>query len=124
MKAFLASLAVFAVVVGASVLHSVCLERITDRLAAFETAFPKKEKEEYSPDPTMRQAEEYWSKMRGRLSATVNARYLNAVTNALCNVIDYYENGSVSDYEASRSLLREAVEALKLSDTVDLASVI
>ena len=124
MKAFLASLAVFAIVLCASVIHAVCLSHITDRLDDMEASFPKKEREKNSPDPTLRQAEEYWDKMRNRLVGTVNVRYLNAVTNALCNVIDYYEEGSVSDYEASRSLLKEAVKALRLSDTVDLSSVI
>ncbi len=124
MKAFIASLAVFAVVVCASVLHALCVSSVTDRLDDMETSFPQKENEKNAPDPTLRQAEAYWSKMRRRLSFTVNARYLNAVTNALRNVIDYYEEGSVSDYEASRSLLREAVGALRISDTVDLASII
>ncbi len=124
MKAFLAALALFSVVVSAAVLHALCIANITDRLDDMETSFPQKEKEKNAPDPTLRQAEAYWNKMRRRLSFTVNARYLNTVTNALRNVIDYYEEGSVSDYEASRSLLREAVEALRIADTVDLASII
>jgi len=123
-KAFLAALTVFALVLCLSMIHALCISRITDRLRDMEASFPKKEKEQNSPDPALRQAEEYWEKMRKRLAGTVNMRYLNAVTNALRNVIDYYEEGSVSDYEASRSLFREAVEALKLSDTVDLSSVI
>ena len=62
--------------------------------------------------------------MRARLSGTVNMRYLNTVSNAHQNVIDYYEEGSASDYEASRSLLREALESLRLSDGVKLSALI
>jgi len=123
-KAFVAALAVFTVLIGGSVVHALCLDNITDRMLELEASFPQKEAETNAPDPTLRQAEAYWNKMRRRLSFTVNARYLNTVTNALRNVIDYYEEGSVSDYEASRSLLREAVEALRIADTVDLASII
>jgi hypothetical protein len=124
MRAFIASLAVFAVVLSAAVLHALCIANVTDRLDGMEASFPKKEKEQNSPDPALQQAEEYWSNMRRRLSATVNMRYLNAVTNALRNVIDYYEEGTVSDYEAARSLFREAVEALRISDTIEFASLI
>ena len=124
MRAFIASLAVFAVVLSAAVLHALCIANITDRLDDMEACFPKKEKEQNSPDPALQQAEEYWYNMRKRLVGTVNMRYLNAVTVALVSVIDYYEEGSVSDYEAARSLLREAVQALRISDTVDFASII
>ncbi len=124
MKAFVAALAVFAVLVGGSLIHAVCLTSITAHLQELEASFPKKEAETNAPDPILRQAEAYWNRMRARLAGTVNMRYLNTVTNALCNVIDYYEEGSVSDYEASRSILREALESLRLSDAVRPASII
>ena len=124
MKAFVAALAVFALLIGGSVIHALCLERISERLFTMEASFPEKKAETNAPDPAIRQAEAYWNTVRDRLVGTVNMRYLNAVSNALRNVIDYYEEGSVSDYEASRSLLREAVETLRLSDKVGFASVI
>ena len=124
MKAFVAALAVFTVLIGGSVVHALCLDNITDRMLELEASFPQKEAETNAPDPTLRQAEAYWSRMRARLTGTVNMRYLNTVTNALRNVIDYYEEGSVSDYEASRSLLREALESLRLADGVRISSLI
>ena len=124
MKAFVTALAVFAVLISGSVVHALCLDNITDRMLEFEAIFPQKEAETNAPDPTLRQAEAYWQTMRARLSGTVNMRYLNTVSNALQNVIDYYEEGSVSDYEASRSLLREALESLRLSDGVKLSALI
>ncbi len=124
MKAFVTALAVFAVLVGGSAVHALCLDNVTDRMLELEASFPQKEAETNAPDPTLRQAEAYWKTMRARLTGTVNMRYLNTVSNALRNVIDYYEEGSVSDYEASRSLLREALESLRLSDGVRLASLI
>ena len=124
MKAFVAALAVFAVLVGGSVVHAFCLDRITDDMLALEATFPSKEAETNAPNPTLRQAEAYWGRMWERLSGTVNMRYLNAVSIALQNVIDYYEEGSVSDYEASRSLLREALESLSLADGVSISSLI
>jgi len=123
-KAFVVALAVFAVLIGGAVVHALCLDNITDRMLELEAAFPQKEAETNAPDTTLRQAEAYWNRMRARLAGTVNMRYLNAVSNALRNVIDYYEEGSVSDYEASRSLLREALESLRLSDAVRPASII
>jgi len=123
-KAFVAALAVFTVLIGGSVVHALCLDNITDRMLELEASFPQKEAETNAPDPTLRQAEAYWSRMRARLTGTVNMRYLNTVTNALRNVIDYYEEGSVSDYEASRSLLREALESLRLADGVRISSLI
>ncbi len=124
MKAFVAALAVFAVLIGGSVVHALCLDNITDRMLELEASFPQKEAETNAPAPTLRQAEAYWSRMRARLVGTVNMRYLNTVSNAIRNVIDYYEEGSVSDYEASRSLLREALESLRLADGVRISSLI
>ena len=124
MKAFVTALAVFAVLVGGSAVHALCLDNITNRMMELEASFPQKEAETNAPDPTLRQAEAYWQTMRARLAGTVNMRYLNAVSNALQNVIGYYEEGSVSDYEVSRSLLREALESLRLADGVRISSLI
>ena len=46
MKAFLAALTVFALVLCASILHALCITHITDRLNDMEASFPGKEKEE------------------------------------------------------------------------------
>ncbi len=124
MKAFMASLVVFAVLIVASLAHVFFVSRVAACLSTFETAFPCKEADKNSPDPILQRTEEYWLIMRNRLSYTVNARYLNAISTALCNVIDYYTCGSVSDYEASRSLFREAVANLRLADSISLAGLI
>jgi len=66
-KAFVAALAVFTVLIGGSVVHALCLDNITDRMLELEASFPQKEAETNAPDTTLRQAEAYWNRMRARL---------------------------------------------------------
>ncbi len=124
MKVFVCTLAVLGLLLGGSVAHALSLSTLSQRLLDLEASFPVKENETNSPNPTIRQAEEFWMDRREILALTVNQRHLMAVTNALGNVIDYYEEGSVADYEASRRLLREAILALQGSDAVSLAGII
>ena len=124
MKAFLITLLIFASLLTGSVIHALSLTAAAQRLEELEARFPVKLAEKNSPDDTMRQAEEYWMKIRDRLTITVNQRQIIAVTSALGNVIDYYEQGSVADYEASRRLLREALLALAGADELSLHSII
>lgn len=125
MKAFLCSTVIFALLLGGAVFSSLFLQNTTDRLLALVEEFPiKSEDGESDPDPTLSRAEAFWEERRQLLDISANLRYSNNVTVALKSVIDYYENGSVSDYLVAKRQLIEALKTLRRSDTLRWESIV
>ena len=118
MKAAAAALILMAVLFTAAVLHGQYVDRLTECLTDLEASFPVKTAEKLPSDPTIGKAETVWQKADVLLSVTVNARQRIAVSTALRSVVCYYENGTASDYEAARDLLREALFNLKRAEEI------
>ena len=125
MKAFLASLAILAVLLACSVLNCMYVEKITDGMLELESSFPEKQADGKSPPAeAIAKAEELWSQSSRRLLHFAKAGYVNSVTNALKNVQSYYSHGSISDYLAARAILKEAIRSLADAEAFSIGSII
>lgn len=125
MKAFVCTAILFTLLLGGAIVNSLLLDKTTSDLLSLTDEFPvKAEDGSLPPDPTIREVEEIWDRQYRFLALSANQRYLTAVVTALNNVIDYYENGSVSDYLAAKSQLIEALKSLRHSDALRWESVI
>ncbi len=125
MKAFIASLVILALLLVSSVLNCLYIDRLTGKLLALEACFPDKAEEGIlPPSAAILEAEALWESSRPRLLAAAKAGYITAVTTALRNTRDFYENGTPADYIAARRMLIEAVTALRVSDSLRFSSII
>lgn len=125
MKSFLASLILLASLLISSILNCAYIDKVTEEMLDLEKSFPtKKEDGESPPARSIIEAKELWEASSARLFCTAKAGYVNTVTAALYNTADYYEHGTYADYITSRTLLVEALEALRASDSLSLKSII
>ena len=125
MKSFIIALSLLFLMITATVLNCIYLEKITNNLLDLEKQFPEKAEDgKSSPAAAIDRAKELWEEAFPKIQIGANMRYLNAVSTALNHLCDHYENGSVADYIAARTQFIEAIKTLKHSDSLSIGNII
>ncbi len=125
MKSFIASLVILGILLLCSVINSIYIDRLSDKMLELEKIFPEKSEDgECPPNEKISEALSLWDESKPRLLAAAKNSYVNAISAALYNAADFYEHGAPADYIAARRLLREAVKALQMSDSLSLLGII
>ncbi len=116
---------ILAVLAVCSILNCIYIENVTKELLRLESEFPQKDEDgKREASYAIENAEALWESAKERLLFVAKASYVNAITNALNNTRDFYENGSSSDYLISRSNFTEAVMSMRYCESLSIFSVI
>ena len=124
MKTTLLSLILLLAILAFTYLNALKVESIADKLLAMEESFPEKSQEKNPPHKNLLLAEDFWEREQKVLLLTVHTRYISSISQSLGYILDYYQNGSESDYLAARSQLVLALNSLKTADSLSMLSFI